>query len=629
MIGDFIMPKDNMFSSVKRTPNKKVHRNNILLFPLAFVIIIIPLLIYEYAFTPTIADEPWFPNASLASDYFLFYKSIFLTIIGFILIAILLYRIFATKQKIFKSTFQLWNIPLFLYVTFIIISTLASSYNDVSLNGTYEQFETVLVLLTYCLLLYYSYYVVRTEQDVQAISRYLFIGIGIMTVIGLLQLLGLDPIASSWGKYLISADKSKEAIDAMTFNFEKNRVYMTLLNPNYVGVYASLLFPITMGLFILLKDKKKKIISCILSFLLVISVFGSQSKTGLIILVGTSLLILIILRKRLFSSQKITSILGISVVLIVVAFLGVDAMQNNAYTNSLKNAFMQKEQNYVLEEIETKNDYILIKYNGKTVHLRCELDSEGKVEFSAVNENGDNYKVNYDDATMTFTLADEEFNSLSISPIFLSQDGIFGCEVVIDNTSWYFKSRTDTEGYSYMNKYGRFDQIKTANSMLFENHGLLFTGRGYLWSRTLPLLKDYILVGSGPSTFVYAFPQNDYVGKFNNNFDSQVVTKPHNLYLQIAVETGLVSCIAFISLCVMYIAQTIKTYRKSSLESIVEQMGVLICIGIVGYLVSGLINDSNIGVAPIFWILLGVGFACNRIIRTEQARKKKIEAMNI
>lgn len=623
------MTKDSMFSSYKRKTNKKVHRNNIFLFPLAFVVIIIPLLVYEHVFSPTIVEKPWFPNASLASDYFLFYKSIFLTIIGFFLIVILLFRTFLSKPKISNNTFQMWLIPLFLYATLIIISALASSYNYVSLNGTYEQFETVLVLVTYCLLLYYSYSVVRTDKDVQTIARYLFIGIAIMTAIGLLQLFGLDPIASTWGKYLISADKSQEAIDAMSFNFEKNRVYMTLLNPNYVGVYASLLFPITMGLSILLVEKNKKIISCVLSFLLVIAVFGSQSKTGLLILAGTSVMIVIILRRKLFSNKKITAILGASFVLIVAGFFIVNAIQNNSYTNSLKNAFTQKELMYVLEEIETTNDYILIKYNEKTVHLRCELDSGGKVEFSAVDESDNAYKVNYDDGTMTFTLADEAFNSLSITPILLNQDGVFGCEVIIDNNTWYFKSRTDTEGYAFMNKYGKLDQIKTADSMLFKNHEQLFTGRGYLWSRTLPLLKDYIFIGSGPSTFVYTFPQNDYVSKFNNNFDSQVVTKPHNLYLQIAVETGLVSCIAFISLCAMYIIQTILTFRKSSLETIVEQMGVLICVGVIGYLVSGIINDSNIGVAPIFWILLGVGFACNRIIRTEQARKKKIEAMDI
>ena len=609
-----------------QTYNQK--RTNYTLIPLAIVLIAIPMLIHEYMFSPVVANEAWFPNANIASDYFLFYKSIMLISIGLLLVIIILYHQFANKQNTFKNL-AIWQIPLVIYEIFILISTLSSSRKSVSLNGTYEQFETVLVLSTYCLLLYYSYCVVRSEQDVQIIVRYLFIGITIMTAIGMLQLLGLDPFSSNWGRYLISADKSKKAIDAMSFNFEKNRVYMTLLNPNYVGVYASLLFPITMGLAILLKGTKKKIISVILSFLLVIAVFGSQSKTGLITLIATSMVIMIILRKKLFTNKKIATILGTSFALIVVGFFIVNSMQNNAYTNSLKNAFTQKEQRYALEEIETTNDYILIKYNGKTVHLRCELDSEGKVEFSTVDDSGNDYKVKYDDATMTFTLADDAFNSISITPLFLSQDGIFGCEVVIDNNTWYFKSKTDTDGYLYMNKYGKFDQIKTASSMLFENHEQLFTGRGYLWSRTLPLLKDYIFVGSGPSTFVYAFPQNDYVGKYNNNFDSQVVTKPHNLYLQIAVETGLLSCIAFISLCVMYVVQTILTFRKSRLETIVDQMGVLICIGVVGYMVSGIINDSNVGVAPIFWILLGVGFACNKIIRTEQSRKKKIEAMDI
>lgn len=604
------------------------YKRNLFLLPIAMVIIIIPLLIREYVFSPTIANEKWFPNANIASDYFLFYKGIVLIGIGFVMLIILLYMKFIKKDKIF-SKLELWQLTLISYAIFVLLSTFVSKYSIVCWNGTYEQFETTLVLITYCILAVYSYFVIKTEEDIKTIVRFLFFSISIMTFIGFLQLIGLDPISSEMGKYLISSDKSKEAINSMQFNFEKNRVYMTLLNPNYVGVYASLLFPITMGLTILLKNRASKMTSAILSLLLVVSVFGSQSKTGLIVLGLTAVLLVLLLRKKILKTKKGIIVLILFLIVVTGGFFTINALQNNAYINSLKNVFIKTNVSTNLESIETKENYILIKYNGKTVHLRCELDSEGKVEFSAVNEIGDNYKVNYDDATMTFTLADEEFNSLSISPIFLSQDGIFGCEVVIDNTSWYFKSRTDTEGYSYMNKYGRFDQIKTANSMLFENHGQLFTGRGYLWSRTLPLLKDYILVGSGPSTFVYAFPQNDYVGKFNNNFDSQVVTKPHNLYLQIAVETGLVSCIAFISLCVMYIAQTIITYRKSSLESTVEQMGVLICIGVVGYLVSGLINDSNIGVAPIFWILLGVGFACNRIIRTEQARKKKIEAMNI
>lgn len=606
--------------------SKKHNKINSLLIPLAIIIIIVPLIVYEYIFTPSIANEAWFPDANTASDFFLFYKSIIVIGFGFLLMAILLYKQFASKQKPFTNL-QIWQIPLVIYAVLVLISSFTSSYSDVAWNGTYEQFETALVLIAYCILLYYSYYIVKKEEDIQAILRFIFIGIALITFIGLLQVLGLDPIATTAGKYLISANKSKEAIEAMQFTFEKNRVYMTLLNPNYVGVYASMLFPITMGLAILLKDTRKRIFSGILTILLAVSVFGSQSKTGLIILVGTSFLVIIALRKKIFTNKKIAIVIATAFVVLIAGFFTINAMQNNAYLNSIKNSLSLKKQTHMLESIETKHDYVAIKYNGKTVHLRCELDEEGKVDFSVTDEEGNNIEANYDETTMTFTLADESFNSLSITPVYLGENGIFGCEVIIDNYTWYFKSKTESEGYSYMNKYGRLDQIVTPESSLFKNYGQLFTGRGYLWSRTIPLIKDYIIVGEGPSTFVYVFPQNDYIGKYNNGLDSQIVTKPHSLYLQMAVETGLISAISFIVLCLMYIVQSIMTYRKSELDNLTEQTGVLICIAVIGYMISGLINDSNVGVAPIFWILLGVGFACNRIIKEVQARKKKIESL--
>lgn len=622
------MSNDTFFvsSNKDKSNNNKRKRNNLLM-PLAFVLIIVPLIIHEYIFSPQITNEAWFPDANILSDYFMFYKGMALTAIGFLLVVILLFKQFASKQKPF-SNWQVWQFPLVIYVGFVIISSLVSPYSSISWNGSYEQFETALVLLAYCILTFYAYYVIKSEQDIQYIIRCLYIGISIMTVLGLLQLVGLDPITSTVGKYIISADKSKEAIDAMQMNFEHNRVYLTLFNPNYVGVYASLLFPITLGLAIMVKDKKNKIISLILSILLAISVFGSQSKTGLVILLGTLVLVVLVLHRKIFANKMIIIAMCTAVIILIAGFFAVNAMQDNAYLNSIKNALTQTNTTTTLQSITTKNDYVEIVYKNQTLYLRCELNSENKIDFSITDKEGTTFKCNYDDATMTFTIADDTLNTISAKPIFLSQDGIFGCELVIENYTWYIKSKTDTEGYSYMNKYGKFDQLVTPASFGFENQGSLFTGRGYLWSRTLPLIKDNIFVGQGPNTFVYAFPQNDYVGKYNNNFDSQVVTKPHNLYLQMSIETGLVSCLAFIALCLIFIMQCIKTYRKSNLETLTEQIGALSAISVVGYMVSGLINDSNIGVAPIFWILIGLGFACNRIVKLDKERKLRLTKMD-
>lgn len=622
------MSNKSTFTSSKRSNGSRNNRKNYLLIPLAIVIIILPLIVHEYKFSPDISNESWFASDVIASDFFLFYKTILLIGVGFFSLAILIFKQSTSKNKPFTSL-QAWYIPLAFYSILVIVSALASSHSSAAWNGSYEQFDTVFVLLSYCVLTLYSFYVVNTQEDIQSILKFIYIGITILTVVGLLQLIGADPFATTLGKYLISIDKSRESIDALTFTFEKNRVYMTLFNPNYVGVLASLLFPITLGMTILSNGKKHKIISGILSVLLVISVFGSQSKTGLITLIGTSVLVIIAVRRKLFKNKKSIIALASSLIVLIAAFFIVNAMQNNAYLNSIKNALTSKDQVHTLESIETTDDYVLIKYNGKEMRVRCILNSEGQIDFTVADENEVNYDVSYDDSTMKFTLVDPIFNSMTIMPAFLGDETTFGFEAMIDNKQWYFKSKTDTEGYSYMNKYNKFEQIESAPASLFTNHESIFTGRGYLWSRTMPLIKDYILIGSGPNTFAYEFPQNDYVGKYNNGFDSQIVTKPHNMYLQMAIETGMISCIAFITLCIMYIVYSFVTFKKSTLDTVVEQMGVLICISVIGYMISGIINDSTIGVAPIFWLLLGVGFACNKIIRTEQARKKKIEAMNI
>ena len=42
--------------------------------------------------------------------------------------------------------------------------------------------------------------------------------------------------------------------------------------------------------------------------------------------------------------------------------------------------------------------------------------------------------------------------------------------------------------------------------------------------------------------------------------------------------------------------------------------GLAIYIGIAGYMVAGLANDSTVCVAPVFWVLLGTGFAVNHLV---------------
>lgn len=618
------MSTNTLFKSPQknRKGNSPPRKFNYYLLPLIIVLLIVPLIVHEYTYENSYQQYSWFTSQTDYTDFFLYYKNLLITIVGFVIILLLCYQRFI-GNKVPKAAS--WIIPLAVYAAFVIISAIASEHQDVVWTGSLEQFEPTLAILTYCILLYYSYVNVRDEDDIKTLIKFTAIGMAIMLGICFFQLAGHDIFRSKLGKMLIVDRKNWDYLDSYTFQFEENRVYGTLYNPNYIGVYSSLLFPIAAGLTFLSTSKKKKIVAGILSVLLVLATFGAQSKTGLIVLIITGILLLFIFRKYIFKHMKV---LIASFVVLIGAFFIINVTQNFTYFNMIKNAFVGSEEEKSLQKIETTDERIIINYNNKELYIRCEQDDSGSFYFEILDENQYPYENTFDSTEMKYILADPVFNNMSLSPIYLDEDKtIFGCEIVIDNKSWYFKSKDSTSGYQYLNGYGNLDTIITPSSALFDKHGSIFTGRGYLWSRTIPLLKDTILIGTGADTFGYYFPQSDYVGRGNYGFDNTIITKPHSMYLQIGIQTGVISLIAFLILYLWYFIDSIKTYHKCEYKTFTERIGVLLFIGTIGYMISGIINDSTITVAPMFWVILGVGLACNRITKEYRNRIKKIHSL--
>ena len=59
------------------------------------------------------------------------------------------------------------------------------------------------------------------------------------------------------------------------------------------------------------------------------------------------------------------------------------------------------------------------------------------------------------------------------------------------------------------------------------------------------------------------------------------------------------------------------------MESFTARVGAAIMISVFGYVVTGIANDSTVAVAPVFWGLLGVGLAVNRMVSKENESKIK------
>ncbi|MBR6486938.1 MAG: O-antigen ligase family protein, partial [Lachnospiraceae bacterium] len=129
--------------------------------------------------------------------------------------------------------------------------------------------------------------------------------------------------------------------------------------------------------------------------------------------------------------------------------------------------------------------------------------------------------------------------------------------------------------------------------------------RGYIWATSLPLIGRYMLTGSGADTFMLALPQDDYAVKYSANISELTVfEKAHNMYLQMFITTGGVSLLSFISLIVLFCLHS-RTYLRKRENPDNRLLVNAVVIGVTGFLITALVNDSSVSVMPVFYGLIG------------------------
>jgi hypothetical protein len=137
----------------------------------------------------------------------------------------------------------------------------------------------------------------------------------------------------------------------------------------------------------------------------------------------------------------------------------------------------------------------------------------------------------------------------------------------------------------------------------FENERFM-SGRGYIWNRTIPMVLERPLFGYGADTYTANYPQGDLIYKqliFYNH--AIVVDKPHNLFLNIALNFGFVGLILFLGI--------------SAYAMIRSRLDFLV-IPILSYFVVGLVNDSVVFGTYMIFVLFGLLLALPKI-KTEES----------
>ncbi|WP_407272813.1 O-antigen ligase family protein [Radiobacillus sp. PE A8.2] len=155
-----------------------------------------------------------------------------------------------------------------------------------------------------------------------------------------------------------------------------------------------------------------------------------------------------------------------------------------------------------------------------------------------------------------------------------------------------------------MIRYQLFSIGSDVNSILLEEDAeTAGSGRWGIWSKSIKIVKENYVLGTGPSTFSLVYP---YEGDRNES----TLDNSHNDFLEIAFSMGIPALLAYIALLYTIIRKGFITARRLDGEQEILLYGLIATI--ISYIIKTLFNISVVTIAPILWLLFGLCYAISR-----------------
>lgn len=576
--------------------------------PLCLIVAVVPLIIFVKKVIVSDPGNLYWDGRSSRYDIFTYYKMVFLLI--FTAIGMLLYLSMRSNDPFEKSK-RPYYIPVGAYCLLTLLSAGFSEYRHVAFLGFLERYEGAVVLLAYSAILFLSMNVFSSEKTVRILFGCLLASCAVISVIGVFQYFGIDLFQNRLFQSMIIPASLKSEAGEFNLRIGERTVYSTLYNPNYVGSYMAMALPVILVMMVRAEKVIHKATLAILLVLAAITLVGSDSRAGLLGTVAAFIVLIVLYRKKILQRKWI----ALAVVVAVVGGLAVfNFMTDNSVISRISRMLtleIKDDAGEAMSELHRKLDGLVdVLMEGEKTELVTEkgtlcisLDSNTLV---TTDENGTTLESEYRDGTLY--MRDDRFSNirLEITP----EEGY----VLVYYNDYALMDILLTEAgmWSTSNRWMIYRNGRQIESFGFEGMETLGSNRGYIWSRTIPLLKDTIFIGKGPDTFALYFPQYDFLGKLKFYMTGSLfVDKAHSMYLQTALTTGVLSLAAILVLFVMYAVLSLKVLWDEDFTEFLPAAGLACFAAFCGYAIAGLFNDSTITVAPVFWVLLGMGTGIN------------------
>lgn len=588
----------------------------------AFFMLCFPFIMYLHVREPKGMELIYFAKKSrIMLEVFLYYKEMALLFFALFLTAALVfglvvYWVILEKPPVgWKKDSRIF-LALMAYVLLTAASVLFSEYREYGVFGSGLDYEGLAAVFAY-MVLFMAGYVLFSGKQAADILRITLRVLMLVLIMGTFLELACGPVMNiAWIQRMIIPEKYAHLMKTWVLKGYQD-ISLTFSNPGFFGGFCGMLLPIGLGMVFTDLRKSAAVLDMLLGGGMFFCVILSGSTGALYGTVGAVFLELWMLcrkRKPADSRRILRKSVGCLVFagLLLAAAQMTDRGQAEEEGNFLEELFGKVGKTAVNEQYE-RDDAVfevekmtledgLLYIQGKDAMFTAEALTDASEmtleDFCFTDGDGNQLKpeIGQDRRTRLSGGAYESVD-ISVDGRILSIDLGYQDPVsfLVDKQSLYY---IDFNG-SLLSAIPQ--PVLPQLELLYP----LFTGRGYFWISSLPILKETLVLGKGIGAFPYVYRQSEVVGMLNVHGSADYcVEQAHSWYLQTAVSSGMIAL-----LCMLYVfAGILKRGVKKQLhiEYDALQWTDFLVWGLFAYMVTGIVNNSCVAAAPMFWFLLGV-----------------------
>ena len=613
---------------------------------MCIILAIMPYISYYHAQPLTDLTAKYLSSDSgYIIDWFLFQKEFTVVITAVMLILIFIVEEFFIEKRwkdipLKKKNLRLPLILTGVYAGFLIASDICAEHKELVMMGIAKHYEGLLGVLGYLVIFIAAMNYFCDTKSLERFSWAMVLTAFAASVFAVMEYKGHAFQESDLMAHLMAPPEKYDLASTLSSNSEN--VHITFFNSNYFGSFCGLMFPITAAIGLGSKNILRKVIGLLAAAGIAVGAVLSNSSGGLYSVAGCGALLVLIYIVYWFRGKidRVKSLIAFlcagavfagGFVYLLKTNEDFAARFNNVVSNgsSIDSVVVRNEQTieeqreqmayyyYLLKDIrQIDNGLELDDYRGNTLRIENYITDSGSMDVRFYDTDGAELETYIDD-DKNYCFADERYEN---------------CEVKYSSTDKLYIDLGYRKKLIFQYEEGKFkpfvhnmytqEKINTYQGPEFFKKDLsAFTGRYLIWGTTISFLDECIILGKGSGHFITVYPQYDYVSLLEvYGTPGMVVNKPHNWYLGVAVDSGLISLAALLALLGAFLIKGLKTVIIHPIDDRFKHLRLGIYVSVIAFMVVGIVNDSYVCVSPVFWFIFGVGWYAvsgNKVVETD------------